>query len=98
MLVLGSEGGEVEVPLRAFQCDVDNLMVGGRCMSGDHISHCLTRNIKCCMLTGQSCGVIAATCIASGQSVWTVEHADVARAMEDAALTFRATAMPSKQQ
>ena len=30
VLVLGSEGGEVEVPLGAFRCDLDNLMVERR--------------------------------------------------------------------
>ncbi|QDZ21661.1 FAD dependent oxidoreductase [Chloropicon primus] len=77
ILVLGSEGGEVEVPLRGFQCDVDNLMVAGRCFAGDHVSHCLTRNIKCCMLTGQAAGAIAATSLRTKTSVWNVRPQDV---------------------
>lgn len=76
VLVLGSEGGEVEVPLRGFQCDVDNLMVAERCFAGDHVSHCLTRNIKCCMLTGQAAGGIAAAALGAGETVWGLRAED----------------------
>ena len=79
VLVLGSEGGEVEVPLGAFRCDLDNLMVAGRCFAGDHVSQCCTRNIKCCMLTGQSAGVIAAASLGAAKSVWEVSAEAVVR-------------------
>ena len=82
VLVLGSDGGQVEVPLAAFQCDVENLVVAGRCMSGDHVSHCLTRNIKCCMLTGQSAGVIAATSLRTGVPVGKLLSSEVRDDME----------------
>ena len=74
----------MEVPLRGFQCDVDNLMVAGRCFAGDHVSHCLTRNIKCCMLTGQAAGAIAAASIGRAATVWNVRAEDVKAEMENA--------------
>ena len=66
----------MEVPLRGFQCDVDNLMVAGRCFAGDHVSHCLTRNIKCCMLRGQAAGGIAAAALGAGETVWGLRAED----------------------
>ena len=39
---------------------VDNLLVVGRCVAGDKISHAATRQICCCTVTGQGAGVAAA--------------------------------------
>ena len=40
--------------------DVNNLLVGGRCVAGDMVSHAATRNMMCCTVTGQAAGVAAA--------------------------------------
>jgi len=40
--------------------NVDNLLVAGRCVAGDRISHAATRQMMCCAVTGQGAGVAAA--------------------------------------
>ncbi|MFX0070987.1 MAG: FAD-dependent oxidoreductase [Candidatus Hermodarchaeota archaeon] len=42
---------------------VDNLLVAGRCVAGDKISHAATRQMVCCTVTGQGAGVAAAISI-----------------------------------
>lgn len=42
---------------------VENLLVAGRCVAGDKISHAATRQMMCCALTGQGAGVAAAVSI-----------------------------------
>ncbi len=39
---------------------VENLLVAGRCVAGDKISHAATRQMACCTVTGQGAGVAAA--------------------------------------
>lgn len=39
---------------------VENLLVVGRCVAGDKISHAATRQMCCCIVTGQGAGVAAA--------------------------------------
>ena len=46
--------------------DVDNLLVAGRCVAGDRVSHAATRNMMCCTVTGQGAGVAAAISIVTG--------------------------------
>ena len=43
--------------------EVDNLLVAGRCVAGDQISHAATRQMMCCAVTGQGAGVAAAVSI-----------------------------------
>ena len=40
--------------------EVENLLVAGRCVAGDKISHAATRQMVCCIITGQGAGVAAA--------------------------------------
>ena len=42
---------------------VDNLLVAGRCVAGDKISHAATRQMMCCTVTGQGAGVAAAVSV-----------------------------------
>ena len=39
---------------------VENLLVVGRCVAGDKISHAATRQMACCTVTGQGAGIVAA--------------------------------------
>jgi hypothetical protein len=48
------------VPYGCLVPDIDNLLVGGRCVAGDMVSHAATRNMMCCTVTGQAAGVAAA--------------------------------------
>lgn len=45
---------------------VDNLLVAGRCVAGDKLSHAALRNMMCCAVTGQGAGVAAAVSAQSG--------------------------------
>jgi hypothetical protein len=42
---------------------IENLLVAGRCVAGDKISHAATRQMMCCTVTGQGAGVAAAVSI-----------------------------------
>jgi len=39
---------------------IENLLVAGRCVAGDKISHAATRQMMCCAVTGQGAGTAAA--------------------------------------
>lgn len=53
--------------------DIDNLLVAGRCVSGDLVSHAATRNMMCCTVTGQAAGVAAAVSLKLGISTHYVD-------------------------
>ncbi len=40
--------------------NVENLLVAGRCVAGDKISHAATRQMCCCIVTGQGVGIASA--------------------------------------
>ena len=44
---------------------MDNLLVAGRCVSGDKMSHAALRQMMCCSVTGQGAGVAAAVSVKS---------------------------------
>ena len=46
---------------------VGNLIVAGRCIGGDKISHAAVRNMMCCTVSGQGAGVAAAVSLRTGQ-------------------------------
>jgi hypothetical protein len=39
---------------------IENLLVAGRAVAGDKVSHAATRQMVCCMVTGQGAGIAAA--------------------------------------
>ena len=52
---------DVLVPYRALvPRNVGNLLVAGRCIGGDSVSHASARNMMCCAVSGQGAGVAAA--------------------------------------
>jgi ribulose 1,5-bisphosphate synthetase/thiazole synthase len=57
--------------------EVDNLLVAGRCVAGDRVSHSATRQMMCCAVTGQGAGVAAAVAIKSGKTTAAVNIGDV---------------------
>jgi ribulose 1,5-bisphosphate synthetase/thiazole synthase len=61
VLVLPTTGRYWHLPYRALlPKGVANLLVAGRCIGGDHISHASARNMMCCAVSGQGAGVAAA--------------------------------------
>jgi ribulose 1,5-bisphosphate synthetase/thiazole synthase len=61
VLILPTTGRYWHVPYRALvPRGVGNLLVAGRCIGGDKISHASARNMMCCAVGGQGAGVAAA--------------------------------------
>ncbi len=61
VLILPTTGRYWHVPYRALlPKGVANLLVAGRCIGGDPMSHASARNMMCCAVSGQGAGVAAA--------------------------------------
>ncbi|MGA2776999.1 MAG: FAD-dependent oxidoreductase [Steroidobacteraceae bacterium] len=61
ILILPTTGRYWHLPYRALvPKGVANLLVAGRCIGGDKISHASARNMMCCAVSGQGAGVAAA--------------------------------------
>ena len=64
MLVLPTTGRYFQVPYRILlPLEIDNLLVAGRCVSGEQIAHAATRSMMCCTVTGQGAGAAAAAAV-----------------------------------
>lgn len=60
-LILPTTGRYFHVPYRALvPRGVEGLLVAGRCIGGDKVSHAAVRNMMCCAVSGQGAGVAAA--------------------------------------
>jgi ribulose 1,5-bisphosphate synthetase/thiazole synthase len=65
ILILPTTGRYWQVPYRALvPRGVANLLVAGRCIGGDRISHASARNMMCCAVSGQGAGAAAAVSLA----------------------------------
>jgi FAD dependent oxidoreductase len=77
VLILPTTGRYWHVPYRALvPKGVANLLVAGRSIGGDKISHASARNMMCCAVSGQGAGVAAAISCQTGQSF---EQLDIGR-------------------
>jgi hypothetical protein len=64
VLVLPTTGRYFQVPYRSLVPQgVDGLIVAGRSIGGDKISHAAVRSMMCCTVSGQGAGVAAAVSI-----------------------------------
>ena len=83
VLILPTTGRYFQVP---YGClvpqSVDNLLVGGRCVAGDKISHSAMRNMMACTVTGQGAGVAAAVSVKTGTSTGAVDITKVQDELE----------------
>jgi len=61
---------------------VGNLLVAGRCVAGDKISHAAIRSMMCCTVTGQGAGVAAAVSVKDDVTRSTVDIKRVQKALE----------------
>lgn len=69
LVVLPTTGRYFQVPYGIMVPQkVDNLLVAGRCVSGDQMSHAATRQMVCCTVTGQAAGAAAAVSLQQGRS------------------------------
>jgi hypothetical protein len=68
---------------------IDNLLVAGRCVAGDKISHAATRQMMCCAVTGQGTGVAAAVAVKDGVTCRQVDISSVQKALEKQGVRIR---------
>ena len=69
VLILPTTGRYWHVPYRALvPRGVGQLLVAGRCIGGDNISHASARNMMCCAVSGQGAGVAAAISLRRDES------------------------------
>ncbi|MEE9437172.1 MAG: FAD-dependent oxidoreductase [Candidatus Adiutricales bacterium] len=61
---------------------VENLLVAGRSVAGDKISHAATRQMMCCSVTGQGAGVASAVSIKDNLTCRQVDISKVQKALE----------------
>lgn len=73
LLIIPTTGRYFQVPYGSLvPRSVNNLLVAGRCISGDEIAHCAFRNMSCCILTGQAAGTAAAVSVRTGMPTQSV--------------------------
>ena len=73
-------GEAYDIPLRCLiPKAVDNVLVAGRCISGDHVAHSSYRVMPAAMATGQAAGVSAAIAGKKGITPKQVDVEDVQR-------------------
>ena len=69
-LILPTTGRYWHLPYRALvPKGVANLLVAGRSIGGDRISHASARNMMCCAVAGQGAGVAAAVSLQRGEAL-----------------------------
>ena len=74
VLILPSTGRYFEVPYGCMvPLEVDNLLVAGRCVAGDMVSHAAMRNMMACTVTGQGAGVAAAISVRAQTSTANID-------------------------
>jgi len=78
ILILPTSGRYFQVPYGCIVPDgVENLLVAGRAVSGDRMSHAAMRNMMACTVTGQGAGAAAAVSVREGVSTSMVSPAAI---------------------
>ncbi len=68
LLILPTTGRYFHVPYRSLvPRGVQSLLVAGRSIGGDKVSHAAVRNMMCCAVSGQGAGAAAAVSLKHGQ-------------------------------
>jgi hypothetical protein len=57
--------------------NLDNMLVAGRCISGDHVAHSSYRVMPVSMATGQAAGVCAALASLNKTGTAGIDHSDI---------------------
>jgi len=82
-LIIPTTGRYMQIPYRSLvPKKIDNLLVAGRCISGDRIAHSAFRNMSCCVVTGQGAGVAAAVSIRAKTTTAQVSICEVQNTLE----------------
>jgi ribulose 1,5-bisphosphate synthetase/thiazole synthase len=75
VLVLPTTGRYMQIPYRALMPKrTNNLLVAGRAIGGDPIAHAATRNMACCVVTGQGAGVAAGLSVRDQAGIGAVQR------------------------
>ena len=83
VLILPTTGRYFQVPYGIMvPQNVENLLVAGRCVAGDKLSHAAIRSMMCCAVTGQGAGVAAAVSLKYDVGCSTVDIKQVQKALE----------------
>ena len=83
VLILPTTGRYFQVPYGILvPHKVQNLLVAGRCVAGDKISHAAIRSMMCCTVTGQGAGVAAAVSVKDDVRCSVVDINRVQKALE----------------
>lgn len=78
LLIIPSTGRYFQVPYRSMlPKGVRNLIVTGRTIGGDKVSHAAVRNMMCCAVAGQGAGVAAALGVKTGRDFTEIDIAAV---------------------
>jgi ribulose 1,5-bisphosphate synthetase/thiazole synthase len=78
LLILPTTGRYFQVPYRSLVPQgVEDLIVAGRCIGGDRVSHAAVRNMMCCAVSGQGAGTAAAVSLKRDESFGGVDVAAV---------------------
>lgn len=90
VLLLPVEGETFEFPYEILQSvDVNNLLVAGRCVAGDHLTHAAMRNMVCCFITGESAGSIAALSLSKEVSTDMINIINIQEQLEKQNILFK---------
>src|ERR1700759_2261576 len=90
VLILPTTGRYWHVPYRALvPKGVANLLVAGRCIGGDRMSHASARNMMCCAVSGQGAGVAGAVSVQPGGALEQVNIGAVQQELARQGARFR---------
>ncbi len=83
ILILPTTGRYFHVPYRAMVPQgVSNLLVTGRAIGGNNISHAAVRNMMCCAVAGQGAGAAAAVSLKSNKDFNSVDISAVQKELK----------------
>lgn len=84
VVILPTTGRYFQVPYGIMVPQkVENLLIAGRSVAGDKISHAATRQMMCCAVTGQAAGVAAAVSIKDNVTCRKVNIRKVQKALKN---------------
>jgi hypothetical protein len=66
-----------EIEMIGLVSGTKNLLVAGRAIGGDRVSHAAIRNMSCCAVTGQGAGIAAALSLKSKTDLYQIDIAQV---------------------
>jgi hypothetical protein len=79
LLIIPTTGRYFHLPYRTLlpKAGPRNLIVAGRSIGGDKVSHAAVRNMMCCAVGGQGAGAAAAVSLRTGRDFHAVDIAQV---------------------